>query len=122
MTPWMLQAAAAVVVVTLLAHSIVGERRLIAPVLAVDAEITQKPLAQAVLRFAWHFTSAIGFVIALMFWQAASLPETADMVVVGAAGAVLLIAGLVDAVWSKFQHIGWPMLTLAGALALAALL
>lgn len=121
MTPWMLQAAAAVVIVTLLAHSIVGERRLIAPVLAVDAEITQKPLAQAVLRFAWHFTSAIGFVIALLFWRAASSPDVADTVVVATAGAVLFIAGLIDAVWSKFQHIGWPMLTLSGALALAAL-
>lgn len=122
MTPFLLRAAAVVLVITLFTHSILGERRLITPVLAVDSKITKNPLAQAVLRFAWHFMSALGMVIALMFWRAASHPETADAVVIGVAGFVLLVSGLIDAVWSRFRHVGWPMLTLAGALTLSSII
>ncbi|OYY63703.1 hypothetical protein [Sphingomonas sp. 28-62-11] len=116
----LLQAAAGVVVLTLAAHSYFGERRLIGPVLAVEASITQKPLARAVLRFAWHFMSALGLVVALLLWRAGMLPDSADPIVVGFAGIVLLASGLIDAVWSRFQHMGWPMLTLAGILTLSS--
>jgi hypothetical protein len=115
-----LQAAAGVVVLTVAAHSYFGERRLIRPILAVDAPITQKPLARAVLRFAWHFMSALGLVVALLLWRAGLASGGADPVVVGFAGIILLASGLIDAVWSRFKHIGWPMLTLAGILTLAS--
>ena len=116
-----LHAAAVIVVATIVAHSYLGEKRLIGPLLAVDAPITQAPLARAVIRFAWHFTSLLGLVVALLLWRSASRPESADPVLVAATGVVLLCSGLIDAVWSRFRHIGWPMLTTAGLLILASL-
>jgi di/tricarboxylate transporter len=118
----LLQAAAFVVVLTVGAHSYFGERRLIGPILAIYAPITQKPLARAVVRFAWHFTSALGIVIAVLLWRGGSQPSMADPIVIAVAGVALLASGLVDAVWSRFRHIGWPMLTLAGALILLSFL
>ena len=116
----LLQAAAMVVVLTIVAHSYLGEKRLIGPLLAVDAPITQAPLVRCVLRFAWHFTSLLGLVIALLLWRSGSRPEAADPALVAATGAVLLGSGLIDAVWSRFRHVGWPMLTLAGLLTLVS--
>jgi len=114
----LLQTAAIVTVLTLFVHSYLGERRLIGPILAIDAPITQKPLARAVVRFAWHFMSALGLVVALLLWRSGSRPDAADEFLVAFAGGVLLTAGIVDAVWSRFKHIGWPMIVLAGALTL----
>ena len=121
MNALLLQAAALTVLVTVAAHSYFGEKRLIAPILALDAPLVQRPLARAVLRFAWHFSSVLGLVIAVLLWRSAVHPEFADPVVLIATGAGLLVSGLVDAVWSRFRHIGWPMLTLAGALILLSL-
>ena len=116
----LLQAAAVVVVLTIVAHSYLGEKRLIGPILAVDSPITQAPLARAVIRFAWHFTSLLGLVVAMLLWRSGSRPEAADPVVVAATGFVLLGSGLIDAVWSRFRHVGWPMLAAAGLLTLGS--
>ena len=116
----LLQAAAMVVVLTIVAHGYLGEKRLIGPLLAIDAPITQAPLARAVIRFAWHFTSLLGLVVAMLLWRSGSRPEAADPALVAATGMVLLGSGLIDAVWSRFRHVGWPMLALAGLLTLAS--
>ncbi len=118
----LLQAAAVTVVLTMIGHSYVGERRLIGPILAIDAPVTQSPLARAVLGFNWHLTSLLGVIVAVVLWRSGSRPDLADPVIIAVIGISLLVSGVVDAAWSRFRHLGWPLLTLAGALALAALL
>ena len=92
--------AALLMVLTACLHSYFGERRLIAPMLSIDAPLFQSALARWVIRFAWHMTSALIMLI----------------------GFVWLMAGLVDGIGSRGKHIGWPPITLAGLFILIPIL
>ena len=104
-------------IVTGLTHSIVGERKLIMPILAIDAPILQVPRARKILRFAWHFTTLLMFASAFtIIW-----PGTPHAVI-GLIGTIWLAVGLFDGVYTRGEHVGWPMLTMAGATALLGLM
>lgn len=108
-----LSLSAAAMALTAATHSWFGEKRLIQPVLALNTGITAAPLARKVLRFAWHFTSLLMLVCAaLVVW-----PGTPGGII-AITGGVWLAVGLFDLVYTGGQHIGWPLLTVAGALAL----
>lgn len=108
----LLHASAVVMVLTAFAHSIVGEKRLIAPLLARNFDLLAGYRAMLV-RFAWHYTSILMIVTAaLVAWP--GMP----VMLIQITGAVWLIAGVFDAIVTRGQHIGWPLLSLAGILAL----
>jgi hypothetical protein len=108
-----LQLSAGAMVLTAGAHSVLGERRLIVPILALDGEIMRKPLARRIVRLAWHFTSLLMILSAVtVLWA-----ETPPAVIV-VTGAVWLAVGLIDAVVTRGQHVGWPLLAASGAFAL----
>ncbi len=98
---------------TALVHSVLGERRLIAPILALDTGPVAVPLGRGVLRFAWHFTSVLMIISALVV----AWPGTPAMLIV-VTGSLWLAVGLFDAVYTKGKHVGWPFLAGAGLLAL----
>lgn len=94
-------------------HSYFGEKRLITPLLAQDKTVLNQVLARRVTRFAWHFTSLLMLVCAaVVAW-----PGTARELVMITGGAWLAV-GLFDAVYTRGQHIGWPVLSAAGLFAL----
>jgi len=100
-------------IATALAHSVVGEIRLIAPLLARQIDLLSGYRASLV-RFAWHFTSLLMLCSALVVgW-----PGTPALLVT-VTGVIWLVAGLLDAVLTRGKHIGWPLLSAAGGLALA---
>ena len=105
--------SAATMVLTATVHSILGEKRLIGPILALDSDVTNRPLARKVLRFAWHFTSILMIVSALVV----AWPGTPSRLV-AIIGSIWVVVGLFDAVYTKGQHVGWPFLSGAGFLAL----
>ena len=109
---WLWLAAATMVIVALV-HAILGERRLIGPILAMNTGVVALPLGRQVLRFAWHMTSVLmilcGVVVA---WPGI------DPVLVGIVGLAWLSAGLFDCAYTRGRHIGWPFLTAAGVFAL----
>lgn len=108
----MVQVAAAIMVLTALAHSIMGEKRLITPLLARNIDLLSGYRSNLV-RFAWHYTSVLMIVTAcLVAWPGA--PVT----LIWITGVVWLVAGVADAVLTRGKHIGWPLLSLAGVLAL----
>lgn len=108
-----LQLSAGTMVLTAGAHSVLGERRLIVPILALDGEIMRKPLARRVVRLAWHFTSLLMILSAITILWADTPP--AVIVVIG---AVWLAVGLIDALFTRGEHIGWPLLAASGVFAL----
>lgn len=114
--------SAVLTVITCLVHSIVGERRLIGPITRLRDGVLSNVLARQVLRFAWHFTSALGMVAALALYLAATDPSAIDRRLIVLIGLVLAGSGLIDAIYTRGKHIGWPLLTAAGASALAALI
>jgi hypothetical protein len=105
--------SATLMVATAAIHSVLGERRLITPILRLDSKVTNAPLARKLLRCAWHVTSLLMILNAVVVvWPGSPLP------VVAITGIVWLLIGLFDAVYTRGQHLGWPFLTGAGLFAL----
>jgi hypothetical protein len=108
----LLQISAAVMVLTAIAHSFFGEKRLIGPLLAREIDMLSGYRSNLV-RFAWHFTSLLMIVTALLVaWQGTPVK------LIKITGAMWLIAGVGDAILTRGKHIGWPLLSAAGLLAL----
>jgi len=107
-----LAVSAVMMALTAIAHSVVGEKRLIGPLLARDLDMLASYRGKLV-RCAWHFTSLLMIVTALVVaWPGVPGP------LVQITGAVWLTAGIVDAILTRGKHIGWPLLLAAGVLAL----
>ena len=114
--------ASLLLVATMGVHSILGQTRLIRPILKQGAGVMQRPLARFILPFGWHLMSFMGLVIAAILFAWAWAPDRAMTIGLAMTGLVFTASGLIDAVGSKGQHVGWPPLALIGLLALGALL
>lgn len=112
-----LRLSAAMMVATAIVHSLLGERRLIGPILAIDSAITRRALSRQVLRMAWHMTSLFMALTALLvLW-----PGTPPSLIL-ATGMLWVAVGLIDGVVTRGRHVGWGPLTIAGGLAVAGAL
>lgn len=111
--------AAALCAITALTHSVLGERKIIGPLMQYDTGIMQVPLARQVTRFAWHWMSVLWLIVAAVLALAAygdiQLPW-----LVFAIGSAHFVLGVADGIITRGQHVGWPLITLIGALALLA--
>jgi hypothetical protein len=113
---------AVLLIVTALVHSVLGELRLIGPLVARREGILASDLARVVLRFAWHLTSVTWLVLGLILVQLVRNPGAARLWAAGATGVAFIGVGLFDAVASRGRHIGWPLLAGIGIAALLSLL
>ena len=121
MTQAALTIAAALLFITMCVHSIIGQRRLIRPLLDEAHGVMKHPMARFILPFAWHLTSGIGFALAAILIAWALAPDLAITIGLAATGIVFTAGGIIDAIGSKGKHIGWAPLTLIGLFALIAL-
>jgi hypothetical protein len=124
----LLTLSALLMVITALTHSILGERRLLRPIFELrhvrpilDLGEDEKPnilrlgRTRRILRFAWHFTSLfMGLTALVVIWP--DMP----IALIAVTGALWFFVGIFDAIYTRGKHIGWPLLTAAGALSLAA--
>ncbi|MEO9469335.1 hypothetical protein [Parasphingorhabdus sp.] len=117
----LLYIAAGLALVTILVHSIVGEKRLITPLVNSDHGVMEADLAKQVVRFAWHFTSIIGLIAVYILFDAARDFAAADTALLSITGGAFLIAGIYDAIATRGKHIGWPLLAAAGFLTILTL-
>lgn len=114
--------AAILLVATMCVHSILGQKRLIRPILKQGAGVMQYPLARFILPFGWHLMSFMGLVIAAILFAWAWAPDQARPIGLLLTGSVFTVSGIWDAIGSGGKHIGWAPLTLIGLSAFAALL
>lgn len=121
MQPALLTVAALLVVATMCVHSILGQRRLVRPLLDEGHGVMQRPLARFIIPFAWHLTSFIGLIVAAVLLAWAWAPDLAQAIGLAVTGVVFTAGGLIDAVGSRGKHVGWLPLTLIGLFSLAAL-
>jgi hypothetical protein len=121
MSNGLLFTAAVLLVVTAFAHSVLGERRLIGPLLARREGVLASGLARVILRFAWHLTSLTWAVLALILVQLVRDPATARFWAAAGTGVAFTSIGLYDAVATRGRHVGWPFLTAIGIAALLSL-
>ena len=116
-----LTVASLLLVATMGVHSILGQKRLIRPILKQGAGVMRNPLARFILPFGWHLMSLFGLIIAAILFAWAWAPDQARPIGLVMTGIIFTASGIWDAIGSKGKHVGWPPLTLIGLLALAAL-
>ncbi|SIN93662.1 hypothetical protein SAMN02745824_2361 [Parasphingorhabdus marina DSM 22363] len=121
MNSLLLYVAAFLALITMLIHSIVGEKRLISPLVNSNDGIMAQNLAKQVLRFAWHFMTLLGLIAVYVLFDAARSFPAVDRVLLLLTGTVFLVAGVYDAIVTRGKHIGWPFLAGIGVLTLIAL-
>ena len=121
MSDGLLSTAAVLLIVTAFAHSALGERRLIGPLLARREGILASDLARFILRFAWHLTSVTWAILAPILVQLVRDPATARFWAAAGTGVAFTGIGLFDAVSTRGRHVGWPLLTAIGIAALLSL-
>jgi hypothetical protein len=114
--------ASLLLVVTMCVHSVMGQRRLVRPLLNEGAGVMKNPLARFIVPFAWHLTTGIGLVLATILLAWAWAPDQARTIGLVMTGAVFTASGLIDAVGSRGKHIGWAPLTFIGLSSFAALI
>ncbi|HRD76977.1 MAG TPA: hypothetical protein PK264_13775 [Hyphomicrobiaceae bacterium] len=120
----MLLLASALTIALGIAHSWIGEVRLIGPLLDAGTRsgiLARSRFARQVLRFAWHITSLAwlgfaGMLIGFAIWPDADARRIALAVI----GATMLLSGLIVLVMSRGRHLAWPLfLAIAGICAAA---
>ena len=111
--------AAALCVVTAGIHSLLGEQRLIGPLINSQARIMREPLARRVLRFAWHWTSALWLCVGVVLVSAGT-GSFVDRTILLAIALAHIVCGLLDVALTRGKHIGWPFILAIGALTLFA--
>lgn len=127
--PWLhdthgaaMRLCAIALVATALVHSVLGERRLIGPLLAERHGILRHDLARFLIRAVWHFMTVLFWMLAVTLWGRAGSADRTLTVLLAATAIGIGGAGIADAVGSRGRHIGWPMLVVIGLLAALALL
>ncbi len=122
MTAIFLFASALTTLLTGFTHSFFGERRLIGPLAASNDGVMARPLAKQVLRLAWHLTTLMWVGQAALLLRAALNPLYRDVALIAGIGFFYVVVGLLDALFTRGKHIGWPLLTAIGVFALLALI
>jgi hypothetical protein len=117
-----LTVAAMLLAMTMCVHSVMGQRRLIRPIIKQGAGVMKNPLARFILPFGWHLMSFMGLVLAAILLAWAWAPDQARTIGLATTGIIFTAAGLIDMVGSKGRHIGWAPLTLIGLSAFASFL
>jgi hypothetical protein len=121
-TTWinsMLYVAAALVVGLGIAHSVLGERYIIARLLRRDLPqlFGGDQFTKQTLRFAWHITTIVWFALAAILAAAASAPSSpfrsATLAIV-AIGAV--VSSLFPLYFTRGRHLSWIVLLAIGLL------
>ncbi len=107
-------AAGLLIAATGMIHSILGERRMIRPLLAKDA-FAALPRAGRAIRFTWHLATLLMVLTALtVAW-----PGT-PAAILKLIGAAYLLLGLLSLWMTRGRHVSGPMFTAAGLLTLIA--
>ena len=107
MSPLLMTAAILLVGIGL-AHSVIGERLLITPLLA-DRNVrifNRAPLTKNILRFAWHITTVAWWGIAVAVLDMADKGGTSHLSFF-AFEAVFIATGVMILAWTKGKHIAW---------------
>ena len=115
----MLFVAAALLALLAIAHSILGEVRLIKPVAALGdlpRLYGTTDFTGATLRFAWHVTSVLGLGVAAVILAIAL--GAGPVVLVSIIGWTMIACGILPLVFTRGRHVAWAVFIAAGVLCL----
>jgi hypothetical protein len=101
-----------------LTHSILGEAKLIGPLLRSRGgpAFLAVPFARRTLRFAWHLTSVAWWGFAALFLAlAAAPPDRTGRLVLHLSAGMFLVTGATTGLATGGRHLAWPLfLAIAG--------
>ncbi len=104
----------AILVITALLHSVLGERRLLQPLFKQPMPRDAMPLGRAfvewTLRFVWHLLSVTWLAVA---WLVVRADDAALMAV----GVMLLVSSALALAISRGRHFAWALFAVGGAAA-----
>jgi len=102
-------------------HSIAGEKLLLTPMFERRGnKVLDNALARLVLRFAWHLTSILWIMMAIILYVLVFSPEHLPSTILLTFGIGFMVVGIFDLIVSKARHMGWPVLTAIGVFCLIA--
>lgn len=118
----MLVAAATLMILLGLAHSVLGERYLLIrlfrrpdlPKLFGGTAFTTRTL-----RFAWHLTTVIAWGLAAVVLQVGDLPDADGRRIALILAITLVVSGLLPLIITRGCHLSWLVLFASGGLMLA---
>jgi hypothetical protein len=126
MPVWSAATAAALAVLVGVAHSYLGERLLIGPLLAPEKRsglLARSDFGRNVLRFAWHITTLAWWGMgAALLAAALAPPEQAVRLAIMALSVTFLLTGIVILIVGRGRHLAWPVFLAIGGLGLYPLL
>ena len=118
--PVFLLLASALLVAVGVAHSALGEWKLLGPMLAPERRsglLEKSAFARQTLRFAWHLTTIAWFGAAGVLAAAAVSPtESLGRAIAAVSSATFLVTGLMILVASRGRHLAWPVFLVIAAL------
>ena len=100
----LLSLTAALLAYTMLIHSVLGQRRLMRPLLNDSANVMQRPLARFIIPFAWHLTTLVGLIVTAVLLAWAWAPQHAQTIGLAGTGLVFTFVGIIDAMQSRPAH------------------
>src|SRR5688572_30383941 len=117
---FLLLLAALLTVAVGVAHSVLGERYILRPLLQrsdLPKVRGSFEFTARTLRFAWHITTIAWFGFAALFWEMAQghLPHRLPATVLS---SVFLASALLTAIASHFRHLAWIVFLAIGLIAL----
>lgn len=118
----MLIAAAVLMALLGLAHSVLGERYLLVRLFRrqdLPSLLGGTWFTKRTLRFAWHLTTVIAWGLAAVVLQLDRLPGTEGRSIATTLAVTLLLAGLLPLSFTRGRHLSWLVLFAAGGLLLA---
>lgn len=114
--------AAVLLVLVGLFHSLIGGRRLIAPIVArSDLPIILGDIAMSriTLRAGWHMLTLFWFALAVILVAQVVSAISFDRLVMGVFGVSFLIAALIALLLSRGKHLSWVLFIPIGGILLA---
>lgn len=119
--PILISCAIAALGLAAIVHSFFGEKLLIGPLLAKRGNsVLEHELARMLIRFAWHVTSLMWIIMAIILYALSFSPKDLPAVIFVSFGVGFLTVGIFDLIASRAKHIGWPVLTAIGGFCLGA--
>lgn len=115
----MLYTAAAVLVVLVVAHSVLGERFILRRLFRrpdLPKVLGSTGFTTGTLRFVWHLTSVMGLAIAAVLVQVQA--GATQAAVVATLGWITLGSALLPLYFTRGKHLSWIGLAAVGALCL----
>jgi hypothetical protein len=117
---WRLSIASIITLAIAVAHSALGERRIIAPLLNTSFDFCRPErveFTRLTLRFAWHLTSLfmLGCAVLLLVFSISPI-DLASILALEVMGAVFVAAAAITGSYSRGRHVAWPLFAIAGSL------